>query len=58
MERAEGIRIATENMEYEVRLSLEEACQVVHRSFTQVEWNQYYPGEEYRLTCSQWPVGE
>lgn len=37
---------------------LEIACQIVGRNFTQVEWSQYFPGEEYRLTCHQYPAGE
>jgi WD40 repeat protein len=34
------------------------ACQIIGRNFTQAEWQQYFPGEEYRLTCPQWPAGE
>jgi len=33
-------------------------CSQVGRNFTQDEWQQYFPGEEYRLTCTQWPAGE
>jgi len=34
------------------------ACKTVNRNFTQTEWQQYFLGEEYRITCPQWPVGE
>ncbi|MCK4826735.1 WD40 repeat domain-containing protein, partial [bacterium] len=31
------------------------SCQVVGRNFTQIEWDTYFPGEDYRITCPQWP---
>jgi len=34
------------------------ACSIVGRNLTQAEWQQYFPGEEYRITCPQWPAGE
>jgi WD40 repeat protein len=34
------------------------SCQRAGRNFTQAEWQQYFPGEEYRITCPQWPAGE
>jgi WD40 repeat protein len=34
------------------------ACNFVGRNFTQDEWQQYFLGEEYRVTCPQWPTGE
>jgi WD40 repeat protein len=34
------------------------ACQIVHRNLTKVEWNQYFGGEPYRVTCAQWPAEE
>jgi WD40 repeat protein len=34
------------------------ACQIAGRNFTQAEWQEYFPGEPYRLTCPQWPAGE
>lgn len=34
------------------------ACDAAGRNFTQAEWTQYFPGEEYRSTCPQWPAGE
>jgi len=34
------------------------ACQRASRNFSQEEWAQYFPGEEYRKTCPQWPTGE
>jgi WD40 repeat protein len=30
------------------------ACQLAGRNFTSAEWEQYFPGEKYRPTCSQW----
>ena len=33
-------------------------CQAVGRNLTRSEWTQYFPGEEYRLTCPQWPADE
>ena len=33
------------------------ACQVVGRNFTSAEWMHYFPHEEYRATCPQWPAG-
>ena len=32
------------------------ACERAGRNFTSVEWAQYFPGEEYRKTCEQWPL--
>src|SRR5271157_2503482 len=37
---------------------IEKTCQRVGRNFTQAEWLQYFPGEAYRITCSQWPAGQ
>jgi WD40 repeat protein len=34
------------------------ACQKAGRNFTQPEWEKYFPGEDYRITCPQWPAGE
>jgi len=33
------------------------ACEQAGRNLTQAEWEQYFPGEPYRQTCSQWPDG-
>lgn len=30
-------------------------CNRVGRNFTLAEWAQYFPDEEYRVTCPQWP---
>jgi WD40 repeat protein len=32
-------------------------CERVGRNFTQEEWALYFPGETYRKTCEQWPMG-
>jgi WD40 repeat protein len=31
------------------------ACEGAGRNLTQVEWSQFFPEEEYRKTCQQWP---
>lgn len=31
-------------------------CQKAHRNLTREEWDQYVPGEMYRVTCAQWPL--
>lgn len=36
---------------------IKKTCQIVNRNFTQDEWIQYFPSEEYRLTCPQLPPG-
>jgi len=33
-------------------------CQRAGRNFTRAEWLQYFPGEEYHLTCPQYPAGQ
>lgn len=33
-------------------------CLRAGRNFTQEEWAEYFPNEDYRITCSQWPAGE
>jgi hypothetical protein len=33
-----------------------QACEIAGRNFTQTEWQQYFPGKEYRKTCDQWPL--
>jgi len=35
---------------------VKKACQRVGRNFTQTEWAQYFPNEEYRATCLEWPL--
>ena len=37
---------------------LTKACIIAGRNFTQDEWLQYFPGEDYRVTCSAWPAGK
>jgi WD40 repeat protein len=32
-------------------------CRRVGRNFRPSEWAQYFPDEEYRLTCPEWPAG-
>jgi WD40 repeat protein len=31
-------------------------CNRVGRNLTQAEWTRYFPDEEYRKTCPQWPA--
>ena len=35
---------------------LKTACQVVGRNFTRIEWEKYFPNDDYRKTCEQWPL--
>lgn len=37
---------------------LSKACAMAGRNFTDDEWQQYFPGETYRISCSQWPAGQ
>ena len=32
------------------------ACRTAGRNLTREEWRQYFPGQEYRKTCEQWPL--
>ena len=34
------------------------ACKVVGRNFTQAEWGELFPDQEYRVTCPGFPAGE
>jgi WD40 repeat protein len=31
------------------------ACRAAGRNLTASEWQSYFPGEEYRITCDRWP---
>ena len=42
----------------EPRVWIREACERAGRNLTQDEWAIYFPDEEYRKTCDQWPAGE
>lgn len=33
---------------------INQACQRAGRNFTQAEWEEYFPEDEYRITCPQW----
>lgn len=35
---------------------IEKSCQRAGRNLSRAEWTQYFPAEEYRKTCSQWPI--
>lgn len=37
---------------------VDQICDRAGRNLTQAEWSQYFPGERYRITCSQWPSEE
>jgi hypothetical protein len=37
---------------------IREVCQRAGRNFTQAEWRLYFPDEEYRKICEEWPVGK
>jgi len=34
------------------------ACHTAGRNLTHAEWEQYFPGQDYRKTCEQWPPAE
>jgi DNA-binding SARP family transcriptional activator/WD40 repeat protein len=36
---------------------VERACRIAGRNLTQGEWQQFFPGSRYRVTCPQWPAG-
>jgi WD40 repeat protein len=33
-----------------------QSCQRAGRNFTRAEWERYFPNDEYRKTCEQWPL--
>jgi len=35
---------------------IEKSCQRANRNFTHNEWEKYFPAEEYRKTCEQFPL--
>lgn len=35
---------------------IELSCSITGRNLTRAEWSQYFPNEEYRKTCDQWPL--
>jgi len=35
-----------------------QACEKAGRNFSQAEWIDLYPGEEYQITCPEWPAGD
>jgi len=35
---------------------MERACQRAGRNLSRIEWAQYFPNEEYRKTCEEWPL--
>jgi WD40 repeat protein len=37
---------------------IEQSCERIGRNLTLAEWNEYFPREEYRIICPQWPAGE
>jgi WD40 repeat protein len=42
----------------DIQFMMERACRIVGRNFTQAEWGQYFPNEDYRKTCSNLPPGQ
>jgi len=34
----------------------EKSCQRAGRNFTRAEWEKYFPNDEYRKSCEQWPL--
>jgi hypothetical protein len=43
--------------DYRIDSWVERACAIAGRNLSEVEWAQYFPGEEYRATCPQWSAG-
>ena len=37
---------------------LKKTCAIAGRNFTQGEWQQFFSGEDYRITCPTWPAGK
>ncbi len=37
---------------------LDLACKYSARNFSRMEWEQFFKGEDYRSTCSEWPAGQ
>jgi WD40 repeat protein len=35
---------------------IEIACRRASRNFTRAEWERFFPDQEYRQTCQQWPL--
>jgi WD40 repeat protein len=35
---------------------IDRTCQRAGRNLTRTEWAKYFPDDEYRATCSQWPL--
>jgi WD40 repeat protein len=55
--------LATGSSDHTIRLwqtQLDElktlACQSAGRNLTLKEWAQYFPNQEYKITCTQWPA--
>jgi len=55
--------LATGSSDHTVRLWLiqlddlkTQACQSAGRNLSLKEWAQYFPNQEYEITCNQWPV--
>jgi len=38
--------------------SVDLACRTAGRNLTRAEWEQYFPEQDYRRTCEQWPLEE
>ena len=36
---------------------LERACRTAGRNLTRSEWNEFFPGRSYEVTCPEWPAG-
>ncbi len=36
---------------------VERACRIAGRNLTQEEWEQFFPGRPYEITCPRWPRG-
>lgn len=46
----------TEILDVTPQAWIENSCRRAGRNFTREEWARFFPNEEYRATCSQWPL--
>ncbi|MFK7847434.1 MAG: hypothetical protein AB8G77_19240 [Rhodothermales bacterium] len=40
----------------DTQVLVKRACEMIARNFTQAEWDQYFPGEDYKPVCPGRPI--